>query len=222
MSTDRDLPPIETVLWDYGGVFTPSPFHAMTSYASELGVPSDRLLDLVLGYSVPDGDHPWHRVERGELALSDAIDEIRANASDEPGMAEFEMRGFFGAMRSDDDGAARQAVFDAVARLRDVGVTNVVVSNNVKEFAQHWLAVLPEGLFDDVIDSSAVGVRKPDAAIFRLALERAGQPDPERVAFLDDYIGNIDAANALGIHGILVGPNPMDAVAQLARRAGLD
>ena len=214
-------PDLQAVLWDYGGVFTPSPFHALDAYASQLGISAVRLVDIVLGYALPDGGHPWHRLERGEVALSEAVEEIRRLAA-EAGLGSFSIRDFFGTMRPDDAGVSRDEVFDAVRRLREAGVVNVIVSNNVAEFAEHWMAVLPDGLFDDVIDSSAVGVRKPDPAIFRLALERAGAPAPHRVAFFDDHQGNVDGAAALGIRARLVGAEPMDAVSALLRELGLD
>ena len=66
-----------------------------------------------------------------------------------------------------------------------------------------------------VIDSSEVGLRKPDPRIFELALTQLGNIDPARSVFLDDYPGNIVAAEALGMHGVLVEANYDDAIRQL-------
>ena len=65
------------------------------------------------------------------------------------------------------------------------------------------------------VDSSAVGLRKPDPAIFRLALERLGGVAPERAVFLDDLAGNVQAAANLGIHGVLVGEDDAAVIATL-------
>jgi putative hydrolase of the HAD superfamily len=73
---------------------------------------------------------------------------------------------------------------------------------------------VPE-LFDCVIDSSEVGLRKPNPAIFHLALERVGGIAPARAIFIDDFAGNVDAAAALGIRGVLVGHDPAPALAEL-------
>ena len=72
-------------------------------------------------------------------------------------------------------------------------------------------------LFEVVIDSSEVGIRKPDPRIYRLALERLGAIDPARSVFLDDYAGNVDAARRVGMLGIVVEADPAPALAELDR-----
>ncbi|MFT7651983.1 MAG: putative hydrolase of the HAD superfamily [Candidatus Azotimanducaceae bacterium] len=72
------------------------------------------------------------------------------------------------------------------------------------EFRDHWRSMLPvDELFDFVVDSSEVGIRKPDPAIFEKALTVSGFT-AEQVIFLDDYEGNVIAAQALNIRSILV------------------
>jgi epoxide hydrolase-like predicted phosphatase len=70
-------------------------------------------------------------------------------------------------------------------------------------------------LFDAVIDSSAVGVRKPDPRIYRMALDALGGVAPAEAVLVDDALGNITAAKALGIHGVLVGPDRLAAMDEL-------
>lgn len=80
-----------------------------------------------------------------------------------------------------------------------------VITNNAKEFAPFWRPILPlEELFDDVVDSSEVGVRKPDPRIFHLAAERLGVA-PDRAMFIDDYHGNVIGARAVGFEAICCG-----------------
>ena len=70
-------------------------------------------------------------------------------------------------------------------RLRAAGVRTALVTNNAAEFAATWRPLLPLGeLFDAVVDSSEVGLRKPDPRIFRHALARLGGVAPERAVFL--------------------------------------
>jgi len=76
-------------------------------------------------------------------------------------------------------------------------------------------APFPDRLFDVVIDSSEVGMRKPDPRIFELALTELGGIDPTRSVFLDDYPGNITAAEALGMLGVLVEADYDDAIRRL-------
>ena len=56
---------ITAVFWDFGGVFTGSPFYHLDNYARSLGTTNERLLEHVFGRYEADGDHPWHRLERG-------------------------------------------------------------------------------------------------------------------------------------------------------------
>jgi len=211
---------IEAVLWDFGGVFTQSPFHHLDDYATGLGTTGDVLVDLVLGYHLPDGDHPWHRLERGELTLADAARAV-AELAGESGINGFDLPAFFATMGGIDGGTHRDAMFAVVDQVRASGRRNAVLSNNIVEFSERWRSLLPEGLFDDVVDSSEVGVRKPDPAIFVLALERLGGLVPAQVAFLDDHPANVDAATELGLTALLVGENPLDTAAALLGLLGI-
>jgi len=73
---------IEAVLFDFGGVFTGSPFQAIDKYAAAQGVEPEDLMDLVFGSYHADTDHPWHQCERGELGLGEAFTQITANATE--------------------------------------------------------------------------------------------------------------------------------------------
>jgi putative hydrolase of the HAD superfamily len=207
---------IDAVFWDFGGVFTASPFHAVRPYSESLGIAHDELLDLVFGPYHLDTDHPWHRLERGEGTLADAMAAAVAAATAR-GIA-FDPRAFFGAMRDDID---RSIVVATVRELRAVGVRHCIITNNAKEFADGWRALVPvDELFDDVVDSSAVGMRKPNPAIYELAMARLGVTDASRAVFLDDFEPNVVAARALGLHGVVVA-HPDPAMAELRRLAGL-
>ena len=74
--------------------------------------------------------------------------------------------------------------------------------------------MLPENVFDAIIDSSEVGIRKPDPKIFTLALQIANKSAAQTI-FLDDYLEHVHVAEELGIKSIHVGPDPLDAVMQL-------
>ena len=74
---------IEAVLWDFGGVFTPSPFAHLRDVGVEMGLPDDKVLALAFGPYGEDTDHPWHRVERGEISLDEAHDAVGAAAAAE-------------------------------------------------------------------------------------------------------------------------------------------
>jgi len=213
MSDSRNALGIETILWDFGGIFTGSPFHGMEGYAETLGLTVEEITRLVLGYGLPDGDHPWHRLERGEVTMEAAALEC-TRAVEEAGIGEFDIREFFKAISGHPEHA--DEMYAGVRRLKDKGLRQIIVSNNFREFNGIWKSMLPAGLFDGIIDSSQVGVRKPDPAIFDLALKN-GEAKPERTVFLDDYEEHIQVANSLGIHGILVGKDPTEALTELEK-----
>lgn len=195
---------IEVVLWDFGGVFTASPFGAVHRYAAELGIDPDDLFGAVFGPYHADTDHPWHRLERGEVTLSDAMAAI-ADLVDGLG-ASFDAGRLFTLMgQSDPERRRSERAAATVARAGEWGIRQALVTNNIREFGDAWRASLDLAPFELVVDSSAEGVRKPDPAIYRLALERLGVAEPDRALFVDDLASNVEAARSLGVHGVVVG-----------------
>ncbi|MGI9602483.1 MAG: HAD family hydrolase [Acidimicrobiales bacterium] len=190
------------VLWDFGGVFTASPFAGVRAWAAERDLDGDAVLHAIFGPYDRDTDHAWHRLERGELSLADAMASIAAEAEAQGFELDRENPFSFlaGAMAQED----RSAMVDVVRDTRAAGLRTALVTNNVAEFGDGWRSLLPiDELFDEVIDSSAVGVRKPSPAIYRLALERVGVPATQAV-FVDDMPGNVAAAQDLGLTTVWV------------------
>ncbi len=193
------MPSVQAVLFDFGGVFMPSPFSAVREYGTRQGIDPDRALALLFGAYDRDTDHPWHRLERGELSLIAARQAIMDLGAPEHRIDLFEA---LGSLR---DTTVRPDVVQVARDARALGVKTAIVTNNIREFGNGWRAMLPvDELFDAVVDSAHVGFRKPDPRIFRLALERLGGAAPEAAVFLDDFHGNVAAAERLGIRGILV------------------
>ena len=96
-----------------------------------------------------------------------------------------------------------------------------VLTNNVLEFRDRWRSMMPfDEWFDDVVDSHEVGLRKPNPAIYQLALSRLGA-EAGRTAFLDDVDSNVRAAAGVGIRAVLVEEDPLPAIATVRGWAGL-
>jgi epoxide hydrolase-like predicted phosphatase len=209
------MPSVQAVLFDFGGVFMPSPFAAVRAFGERQGIDPDRVLELLFGAYDRDTDHPWHRLERGELSLIDARQAIMDLGAPEHRIDLFEA---LGSLRNT---TVRDDVVAVAREARGRGVKTAIVTNNIREFADGWRAMLPvDELFDAVVDSAHEGVRKPDPRIFRLALERLGGTAPEAAVFLDDFHGNVAAAERLGMRGILVEDDHRPALQAL--RALLD
>jgi putative hydrolase of the HAD superfamily len=203
---------IEAVLFDFGGVFTASPFRAITVYAESQGADPDHMMEVVFGPYDTDTDHPWHRLERGETTMADAFSEISDTAT--ASGLRFDAAELFGHMGGDP--YDRTIVVECVRATRARGVRTAVVTNNVREYGSAWRGMIPvDELFDVVVDSSEIGIRKPNPAIYHAALEQLGVTEPARAVFLDDYEGNVVAARAVGLHGIVVGIDPQPALDEL-------
>jgi len=209
---------LRAVIFDFGGVFTDSPFHAFSAYAQTIGASDQQVIDIVFGGYAVDSDHPWHRVERGEISLEKAREDIMALGQAQG--LQVDIWEVFMAM-AENGGGLRQELVDYVPRIRASGLATGIITNNVIEFRDHWRGMLPvDELFDFVVDSSEVGMRKPNPAIFERALEIGGL-SPEQVIFLDDFEGNIIAAEALNIRSILVDGDGAKTVADLDAVLGL-
>jgi len=201
----------DAVLFDFGGVFTQSPFEAVRLHGDELGADPELVLFVLFGDYDQDTDHPWHRLERGEIPLHAARAEINELASARG--LDFDPFGAFAKFGT--GGHMADAMVERTRRLRADGVRTAIITNNVREFGDGWRSLIPvDDLFDVVIDSSHAGVRKPDPRIFQLALDALDVTAAQSV-FLDDFPGNVAAAGAIGIHGILVGPDRLAAIAEL-------
>jgi epoxide hydrolase-like predicted phosphatase len=203
----------DAVLFDFGGIFSASPFGAFEGFAAEIGVPASTVLEIVFGPYDRDTDHAWHRLERGEITLEQTLKAIQTNAS----AAKIEIDPIQVLMRMGAGPGPREAMLKRTRAVRIAGYRTGLVTNNAAEFREGWRGLIPiDELFDIVVDSSEVGLRKPDPAIYHLALERVGV-SAERAVFVDDYPGNIHAAEQLGMLGILVEDDPSEALASLDR-----
>jgi epoxide hydrolase-like predicted phosphatase len=195
MTAAADAAPggITTVLWDFAGVVVSSPWPALTAAGR-----GD--LELLIGPYDEDGDHPWHRLERGELAIAEWVGEVTRLGEAAGVEIDFApLQAMLGEL------TVHTQVVDRIRALRADGYRLGLITNNIREGASSWRSMIPvEELFDVVVDSSEVGMRKPNPAIFHHALELLGDVEPSQAVFLDDAPGNVEGARRAGLHGIHV------------------
>ena len=200
--TDRGAPAdrIEAILFDFTGVVTGSPWETIGDIGDDSGVDPVVVLELMLGPYEEDTDHPWHRLERGETELMAYAVDVRERAQ----AAGLDLD--FDRLRSlMVDLPVHEPVVERIRALRAEGYRTALVTNNVKEAGDQWRTKVPlDELFDVVVDSSAVGMRKPDPAIYHHALDLLGGVVPAAAVFLDDHPGNVVGARNAGLHAILV------------------
>ena len=203
---------IEAIFFDFGGVFTPSPFSVIRDAGPELGLEPELALSLCFGPYDDDTDHPWHRLERGELALIEARQLLIALAAEH----DVVLDPFVLLARMGGEDPDRAVLVDRVRELRHAGYRTGLITNNVAEFGDGWRRMVPvDELFEVVIDSSRVGVRKPDPRIFQMGLDALEVTAPERAVFLDDHAGNLVGAASLGMRTVLVGADRTAALTSL-------
>lgn len=203
----------QAVLFDFGGVLTASPFELLSRAAAGFGISPEAVLSTCFGSYDQDTDHPWHRLERGELSVMDAMVAISALAAE----SGYDMDPI-AILRSGMSGATviRDDVVEVVREVRATGRKTAIVTNNIREFGEQWRALLPlDELFDAVVDSCEVGLRKPNPRIYQLALDAVGGIAPQRAVLLDDAPGNVAAARAFGLHAIHVGADHRPAIEEL-------
>ncbi len=212
---------ITAVFWDFGGVITTSPFEAFNRFEAEKGLPRD--LIRTINATNPDGN-AWARLERSEIGLA----EFDAAFAAEAAARGYEVRG--AAVLELLDGDLRSEMVEAVrrckGRYRTACLTNNIRVADDGPLSSHAgasarVAAFREvmDLFDAVIESSKMGVRKPDPLFYERACEEVGVA-PRECVFLDDLGVNLRPARAMGMTTIKV-VDPGRAIAELESLLGI-
>lgn len=203
---------LRAVLFDFGGVLTTSPFEAFASYERERGLPEGFLRQV--NATNPD-DNAWARLERGELSVAQFDDAFATEAA----MVGHRVPGtdILGLLA----GELRPAMLNAVGAIRATGrFSTGLLTNNAAPLVDSvpgWDTLA--GQFDVVVESSRIGVRKPDPRFYAVALEGLGIAPAEAV-FLDDLGVNLKPARAMGMATIKV-TNPVEALGELEGMIGV-
>lgn len=188
-------------IFDFGGVMTESLFRRRRDADPDVvSLLVFFLNDLRSVYHLPTSTHDLHLLETGRLSEAEFFRRLCARHEEAggPHIDPERARQLVFAERAE----ASAAMVDTVRQLRAAGYRTALLTNNAREWEPMWRGLIPvDELFDVVVDSSAVGVRKPDPAIYRLTCERLGLPAEECI-FVDDLECNIDAAAALGMETV--------------------
>jgi putative hydrolase of the HAD superfamily len=199
---------VEAVLWDFGGVITTSPFEAFASYEAANGLEPGFLRHL--NAANPDTG-AWARFERSEVDLETFCRLFEAEAADAGGTVD--AMAVVAGLR----GELRPSMVEAVRRCRERCKTGLLTNN----FLVGGSTVDYGGFLDDfdvVVESSRVGVRKPDPRFYEAACEQLAV-EPAACVFLDDLGVNLKPARAMGMRTIKV-VDPDAALAELEAVVG--
>ena len=138
---------VDAVLFDFGGVFTLSPFDTVAAAGRELGLDEGVAFDLCFGPYDQDGDHPWHRLERGELTLLDAREALAELARGRG----FDLDPLSLLLGQRPEDTQRDEVVERARRVRAAGVRTACVTNNVAEFGEAWRGMIPVDELDVLV-----------------------------------------------------------------------
>ena len=208
---------VEAVIWDFGGVLTTSPFEAFARYERERGLPKDLIRNI--NASNPD-NNAWALFERSECTL-DEFDRLFAAEAAALGHA-VPGRDIIELLSGDIRPEMVEALKRCKARAKVGCITNNVSAGEGAGMARSHdkAAAVQEimSLFDHVIESSKVGIRKPDPRIYEMACNALGVSAASSV-YLDDLGINLKPARALGMTTIKV-VTPEQALQELEVAVG--
>jgi putative hydrolase of the HAD superfamily len=202
---------VRAVLFDFGGVISSSPFEAFARLEAERGLPEGFIRRV---NATNSDDNAWARLERSEVDVAT----FGRLWSDEAAALGHPLDG--GLVLERLAGQIRPRMVEAVRACRTAFKTACLTNNFVRaeaELSGEVAAVY--ALFDAVVESRVLGVRKPDPRFYQLACD-ALAVQPSECVFLDDLGVNLKPARELGMYTIKV-DDPGQALAELERVTGL-
>jgi putative hydrolase of the HAD superfamily len=217
MNTSHAKTPL-AVLWDFGGVILSSPFEAFNRYETEAGLPKD----FIRGLNARNPDtNAWAKMERSEVSLDGFVslfeEEARQQGRTVDGWKILQAL----------SGDIRPQMVEALRRCK-AAFRVACITNNMKSGEGPGMARSPEKakavaeimtLFEHVVESSKLGLRKPDPKIYRHACDLLGVP-PDRCIYLDDLGVNLKPAREMGMRTIKV-VDPDVAIDELQAMVGI-
>ena len=206
---------VEAVIFDFGGVLTTSPFEAFARFEREHKLPVDIIRRTNAANHL---DNAWAKFERAEVDI-EAFDQLFADESRALG-AEVRGKDVLPLLAGD----LRPEMVEALKRIGEnfkTGcITNNLPANAIGSAAGRRLYIAEVmALFDHVIESAKIGLRKPDPRIYEKMVETL-QVDPKNCVYLDDLGVNLKPARAMGMTTIKV-ESGKQAIAELEAATGL-
>jgi putative hydrolase of the HAD superfamily len=190
---------IEAVVSDFGGVLTTPLMTSFMALQDEIGISPEHFGTALRALAEEDGENPLYAMERGEIAevafLERLSEGLRPVLGHKPHLHRFREL-FIGTLEPN------PPMIELMGELKATGMRMAMLTNNVREWEPLWRPMLPvEEIFELVVDSAFVGVRKPEARIYELTLERLGLP-AEACVLVDDLLPNCEGARAVGMHAV--------------------
>ena len=206
---------IEAVIFDFGGVLTSSPFEAFKRFETERGLPADIIRRTNAANHL---ENAWARFERAEVDI-ETFDRLFAEESLALG-AEVRGRDVLPLLQGDLRPEMVEALKRIKAQFKTGCITNNLPANAIGSLTGRSLYIAEVMvLFDHVIESAKIGLRKPDPRIYQLMVETL-KVDPNKCVYLDDLGVNLKPAREMGMTTIKV-TSGAQAIADLEKATGL-
>ena len=192
---------ITAVISDFGGVLTTPLMLSFAAFQDRSGIPAEALGRAMQAIAEREGAHPLYELEKGKVTERLFLDQIGAALEPELGHVP-EMHDFgeiyFEALDPN------EPMIELMREARRSGRRMALLTNNVREWEPRWRGMLPvDEIFEIVVDSAFVGMRKPEPPIYELTLERLGDGvAPDDCLFVDDVLVNVEAARDLGMRAV--------------------
>ena len=197
---------VRVVISDFGGVLTTPLMGSFAAFQDQTGISPEALGKAMQRIAERNGEHPLFELERGRLTEAEFLEGVRTELEADLGHRP-EMHGFkeiyFDALDPN------EPMIELMRSLRDRGFRMALLTNNVREWEPLWRSMLPvDEIFELIVDSAFVGMRKPEPEIYELTLERLREREgledltPPECLFVDDVEVNVDAARELGIAAV--------------------
>lgn len=194
---------LKAVIWDFGGVFTTSPFDRFTEFEQANGLPRDFIRSI---NAVNPDTNAWAKFERAEVSADefDGLFLAESTAKGHP-VGGHQIIALLG-------GTVRPEMVEALDRILAKGLRCAVITNNVRaghgpgistnsETAAEVAKVMAR--MELIVESSKIGLRKPDPKIYQHTCAELGI-EPSEAVYLDDLGINLKPAKALGMQTIKV------------------
>ncbi|WP_167767461.1 HAD-IA family hydrolase [Bradyrhizobium frederickii] len=206
---------IEAVIFDFGGVLTSSPFEAFARFETARGLP----LDIIRRTNAANHlENAWAKFERAEVDI-ETFDQLFAEESRALG-AEVRGREVLPLLQGDLRPEMVEALKRIKAQFKTGCITNNLPANAIGSLTGRSLYIAEVMvLFDHVIESAKIGLRKPDPRIYALMVDTL-RVDPKNCVYLDDLGVNLKPAREMGMTTIKV-TSGAQAIAELEKATGL-
>jgi putative hydrolase of the HAD superfamily len=210
---------IGTVISDFGGVLTTPLISSFAAVQDDTRITMEQLGNAMARIGEREGKHPLFELETGRVTevdfLAKLADELEPEIGHRPEMHRFADI-YFEALHPNEE------MIELMRELKASGRRMAMLTNNVKEWEARWRSLLPvDEIFELVVDSAFVGMRKPDREIYELTLDRLGNPEPSSCLFVDDVEANVEAAREMGISAVHYRDNGQ-AIKEIREATALD